>query len=260
MANSAIRLLGLALATVTVPLVGACAHSDSPSAPAAATAAPVTTSRAPASRQAPEWHMTGKFELAEAVRNAVIMGDLQQARASAQRLVDSPAPKALPKDLKMYLARMRQQADDVVLAGNIAEAAQAVGRLGTACGNCHWRSNRGPNPDDTGTSLPWYDPPDDVGTRMLRHEIGLSQMWQGLIRPSIKAFRSGTVTLTRAPLTAPQGHDEPVDSGQHAAIEQIRNFAKMARTASTPAERAEIYGTMLTYCAVCHQVTPGGPS
>jgi cytochrome c553 len=152
---------------------------------------------------------------------------------------------------------MQRHAGDMAVAGSIDEAAKSLGSLALSCANCHWQAEQGPEqPRDP--PLPWEDPPDAVGERMFRHEVGADQMWMGLIDPSEDAWRNGTITLTRAPLTPPRrdADQSEIDPESHARVEAVRAIAKRARAARSHEERAQVYAELVTTCADCHQRTP----
>jgi hypothetical protein len=87
---------------------------------------------------------------------------------------------------------------------------------------------------------------------MHRHEAGIDLMWDGLVMPSESAWRSGTVTITRAPLRAPNQADQPILPELHTRIEATRELAKQARHVTTYQERGRVFGELIAGCAQCH--------
>ncbi len=218
------------------------------------TAAPVSDRR-PAVVATPEpdreHHMLQTFWMAVDARDAVIDGDLERAKTAARALVDTDYGDAFPEDWRHWVAQMQQHADDVVLAGNLDQAAQAIGALGLTCGNYHFQHAAGP----TGVRAepePWQDPPDELVARMQRHQLAAEHLWAGLIVPSEEAWRNGTITLSRAPIAAPETEGEPVDPRTAERVSQIRALGQRARTAGSHRERGEIYGELIATCAHCH--------
>lgn len=126
--------------------------------------------------------------------------------------------------------------------------------MALVCGDCHDLHERGPAVPRT-QPAPWVDPPETLDSRMHRHEVGVSQMWDGLVLPSEKAWRAGTITITRAPLRAPELADEAVDEATRSRIENVRMLAKAARAATTYDDRGRVYGELIASCADCHVVT-----
>ena len=199
--------------------------------------------------------MQATFWMAVQARDSVIAGDLATAKNAARSLEEHDYGNTLPASWKPWIGEMQKQAGEVVLAADINGAAMAIGTLGLTCGNCHYHHVAGPDtPRDA--PVPWEDAPDSMGERMDRHYAGVEQLWMGLVDPSEEAWRAGTITLTRAPLSAPQTKDGAVDPKAAAEIERVRGLAKRARVASSHPERAQIYGELIAGCGNCHTVTP----
>ena len=123
--------------------------------------------------------------------------------------------------------------------------------MALSCGECHELRKRGPG-RTLMVPLPWEDPPDSLKQRMQRHQMGVDQLWDGLVLPSENAWRSGTVTITRAPLRGPEQADESSSAELHTRIEATRDLAKQARLAPTYQERGRIFGELISGCAQCH--------
>jgi hypothetical protein len=88
---------------------------------------------------------------------------------------------------------------------------------------------------------------------MLEHQRGLDQMLQGLVLPSTTAWQQGVTALERAPLAR---SDLPPDRKLASSIKNaeadVHRLAAEARTASSTASRATLYGRLLGKCAECH--------
>jgi hypothetical protein len=199
--------------------------------------------------------MQASFFLAVTARDALVDGDLEHARSAARTLADHDFGGTLPAEWRHWTERLQQRAEEVALAPDFAEAGRALGKLGLACGDCHDHLRRGPE-HETEEALPWFDPPESVEGRMLRHGEGVDQMWLGLVLPSERDFQNGSITLTRAPLEPvhdPNG--EPVEPEFTARLERVRELAKRTRTARTYPERASVYGELLAECGSCHFVS-----
>jgi hypothetical protein len=232
----------------------------SSSAPAPAAASPQSSTGAEqvapapaASTPAPDlaYHMRASFWAAVQARDALIVGDLARAQSAADDLAKYDYAGLLPDDWKHWTGQLQQYAKELSMAPNLAAAAQELGRMALVCGDCHDLHQRGPTRPAI-KALPWEDPPEDFDARMHRHQLGIAQMWDGLVLPSEDAWRSGTVTITRAPLRAPEVAAEPIDEATNQRIEEVRALAKQARTAGTYQERGRIYGELIARCANCH--------
>lgn len=219
-------------------------------------AEPPQASRASGAEQtagAPDlaWHMRATFWDAVRARDALIDGDLAGAQRAAEQIARTDYSRMLPGDWKVGVAALQQHAAALSIAPNLNAAAQELGRMALTCGECHEVRKRGPGRTPT-VPLPWMDPPESLAERMHRHELGVDLMWDGLVLPSENAWRSGTVTITRSPLRAPEHVDEPMSPELHARIEATRDLAKQARLVTTYQERGRVFGELIAGCAQCH--------
>jgi len=197
------------------------------------------------------YHMRASFWDTLEARDALIAGDLARAQRAADRLAQTDYAAVLPAAWMHWTAQLQQRAQELSLAADLGGAAQALGRIALVCGECHELHVTGPTHPRV-QPLPWEDPPEELDARMQRHQLGMEQMWDGLVLPSERAFRSGTVTITRAPLRASEQAAEPIDATLQARIEEVRALAKDARRASTYEQRGRVYGELISRCAQCH--------
>ena len=236
-------------------ICGACSGEPSSAArPAASAGAERAPATANAVATAPElrYHMRASFWDAVQARDALIAGELAKAQRAAERLAKVDYERMLPADQKHWVARMQQSASELSMAANLDTAALELGRLALACGDCHDLHRKG---EQSRTApLPWHDPPESFDARMHRHQLGIAQLWDGLVLPSEHSWRSGTVTITLAPLTSPTATegDAPVDAATGARIEAVRALAKQARTAASYEARGRVFGEIVARCADCH--------
>lgn len=240
--------------SLALSLAALCACSSGPdpeqpaaTAPAASTGAEQTTAEPPDRAH----HMQHTFWMAVRARDAVAANDLAAAKIAARELEQYDYGTTLPESWKPWVAQMKQQAGELVLAAGLQDAARAVGALGLSCGNCHHAQQAGPTAERA-PPVPWKDPPDTVSDRMDRHYEGIEQLWQGLVQPSDEAWKNGTITLTRAPLSPPETKEGAVEPPAAAAIERVRELARRARAATSHKERADVYGELIAGCGDCH--------
>lgn len=205
--------------------------------------------------QAPDLqhHMQRSFWLAVDIRNAVIAGDFASAERDARALVAQDY-SGLPADWKPWIGEMQRHAQELTLTGGIDGAAQSVAGLAQACGNCHWRMQRGPRAEPTIDPDVDYDAADPIDARMLRHELGADELWRGLALPSEESWRMGARILTRAPMKPPIQDGTPVIPEMASQIERVRVLAKEARLAPSHDDRRHVYGELIATCARCHTV------
>jgi hypothetical protein len=200
-------------------------------------------------------HMQATLWMALSARDALIDGDLGEAKTAARALAQHDYEASVPATWKPWIGELQKYAGDLVIAKGIDDAAQSLAAIGLACGSCHYHHEAGLTVRRE-PPMAWEDSNDTIGERMDRHAQGIEQMWMGLVQPSEQAWRSGTVTLTRAPLEAPATEGGSVGPRAAAEIERVRGLARRARTASSHAERAQIYGQLIAGCGHCHTTTP----
>jgi hypothetical protein len=246
-AHAAVRGIGLLL-FLSAGLAGCGAgHSSVASQPRTPSGAEQVAPAAPDLA----WHMRATFWDAVRARDALIDGNLANAQRAAEQIARADYSRLVPADWKVGVGALQQHASALTTAPDLGAAAQELGRMALACGECHTLRKRGPGRTPT-VPLPWEDPPESLDARMQRHQTGIDQMWDGLVVPSDNAWRSGTLTITRAPLRAPDLADEAVSPELHARIEATRELGKEARLATTYLERARVFGELISGCAQCH--------
>jgi len=225
----------------------ACGHTEAgPPGPAAV--APSAAQPAP-TRQS---HMQTSFMRATQIRDAIIAGDLEGAKAAAEEFNAEDHYAVMPEDWKGWIERVRQHAGEVALASDLGAAAQGLASMALACGNCHHHTKQGPaTGEQEALGHPERAAP-DLATRMQRHQVATDELWLGLLGPSDALWKQGTVTLTRAEMVAPMKEGEPVDGYVASEVESVRTDATAARAAETHVGRAESYGNLLARCAGCH--------
>lgn len=219
---------------------------------------PHTSSASGAEQVAPAapdlaWHMRATFWDAVRARDALIDGNLANAQRAAEQIARTEYSRMVPADWKVGVGALQQHASALSIAPDLAAAAQELGRMALMCGECHALRKQGPGRTPT-VPLPWEDPPESLDERMQRHQMGVDQLWDGLVLPSDNAWRSGTLTITRAPLRAAELADEAVSPELNDRIEATRELGKEARLATTYLERARVFGELIAGCAQCHSL------
>lgn len=196
-------------------------------------------------------HMQASFWEAIRARDALISANLPRAQSAAAALANQDFRSLVPADWSHWVNAMQQSARELSMAPNLASASAELGRLALICGECHDLHRRDSNRGRT-EPQPWPEPKDDLQFRMLRHQVGADQLWDGLVLPSENLFRSGTMTLARAPLAPLEQNGEAVGPALQARIEAVRTLARQGREATTYAERGRVYGELIARCADCH--------
>ncbi len=212
------------------------------------------TSTQPAQPAAPDAasHMRASFWSAILARDALIEGDLKEAKRLSNELSEQSFG-TLPGDWSREVGEMQQHAASAAMAADHEEAAGAIARVAVACGRCHARKGA-----DSGrvifATAPIRDP-EPVQARMARHESAADDLWVGLVAPSADAWKQGAITLRDLSPQPPVQGEEPVDEAFSAQLHQIKALGLKALSATTVEAQAEIYGNYLSRCAGCHTIT-----
>lgn len=189
-------------------------------------------------------------------REAVVRGDVPAARAAAGEVAAAVPMVALPERLRPQeqglLAAARSTADAI----EPDEVARGVGRMVAACGACH--QAQGLTLELESWPLPGAG--GDVRSQMARHAWAAERVEQGLITGREQAFDEALGALVDAPMI-PTG--TPVDGrgfGDAVMLEiRVHDLAAQAARADAEADRARIYGELLTTCASCHALVRSSP-
>lgn len=192
------------------------------------------------------------FDAIVAIRDAVVAGDLDEAKAKARWILDDETLPNIPA-WRESAADIKQWAAAVANAPGIEPAAAGGAELAKTCGKCH--SVLRVSPDILGTARP--APPLEGGTveKMRRHQWAAERMWEGLVGPSEERWTAGVAELVATPLLPDEIEADPGAAGRvgdlaatvHALGEQARGLP--AQTWDT---RAAMYGRYMATCAACH--------
>ncbi len=237
----------LAAAVVLLSLVGAvCCSRPEPSGAKPAEPA-VASQPSPAEVKA---DMGDHFTRVKTIEEAVIRGDLDDAREPATWLADHQESAGFASNLRSRVDELKGSAKSVAVARDIWGASQATAAMVATCGACHVAANVKPvlppvpTPPTIAAGLPGY---------MLAHQRAVDLMYQGLIAPSDGAWKGGAAELKRAPLTLADLPKDPLLTKEVAALEgDIVTMAGRADAASDTSARVAIYGEIIAACANCH--------
>ena len=198
-----------------------------------------------------QFPMSEHFVQSEQIRNALIHGELEDAREPAQWLIDNLVTEDVPVRWRPHVPDVRRAAELIVEAQSIAEAAAGAGRMAHECGECHEAIGVAVAPTERPTPLE----DDTTFAQMDRHAWAAERMWDGLIGPHDDIWVEGATLMRDAPLH-PSVAPEPITS----LGAQVHTLAEAA--IELPADdRAEQYGKIITTCAGCHaQLESAAPS
>ena len=195
--------------------------------------------------------MHDRYDAVEAIREAIVHGDLDVARAIARGL-DRPVEMAhLTVSARGLRDIVPGRANVLARAESSRDVARAFAELIRGCGQCH-----------SAASVAWeFDDPgvpegEELPGHMRRHAWGVARMWEGLILADAERFDRGARALEESPLTGeePLPAEEENPPGLSTIEAQIHERARAARSASDYGmeERAAIYADVLDGCATCH--------
>ena len=195
--------------------------------------------------------MRDHFTQAIQARDAIIRGDLAAMKVPAKWLADGTVSETLPEDWKPYVAHLQNIARLALQAKELAEAASAIGAMGAACGDCHAElgvTRRLLRMSPEGQLLRAPD-------RMLRHPWAADRMWEGLIRPSDRAWSAGAGVLQETTLRREMLADNNSPPRAVVALaDAVRILGQLGSTMPAWSARARLYGDYVATCAACHSM------
>jgi cytochrome c553 len=227
----------------------ACTPRPSAPAPEVETHEVVAPPPAAAARR-PDPRMADHFRDAVAIKDAVIAGELVDARAPAQRLTDDRDPH--PASWRPFVAANAAHANALLGTRDRHVAAAAAAGLARTCGDCHAALGVGPR----------FDPPHDIPTpsshdprqHMQRHQWAADRMWEALIDRSEYAWMAGAAALKVPPLgRAELTRDVELADDVLELNAKVHELGALASTTIGWDARATLYGDFLATCAGCHQ-------
>lgn len=181
-----------------------------------------------------------------AARDAVLFGDLDRARVAFRALADGLG--GLPGD-ETARASALAAAHQGAAATEGPAAARALGDLGVACGGCH--AAAGATLDPASAPTPQGD---GVRPEMARHDRALAIAWSGLVRADADELARAAAALRGSNLAALTG---PTPEAATAMDEAVTRAGE-ALASAEPTDRGVRFGELLSTCALCHAVSPGG--
>ena len=184
--------------------------------------------------------MRGHFAESEAMRRAIVAGDLGGLHDAARSLASDEWTPNLRADWRPHIAAVRAAAQSAHTALSLEEGAAALGQLGQTCATCH-QSTGGPRIPSPSPSL---DVARDRG--MAAHDSATGKLWAGLVAPSDATWIEGS----RQMLAAPELDSDVADIS--ALSRRVRDLARRGEVAEAPS-RARLFGEVLLTCASCHQ-------
>jgi len=182
--------------------------------------------------------------------DALVQGDLERFRAQLARVSDQSLPDSAPPQWRPFYAQLQAAARQGVDVEDLDEAAEEFAHVVLSCGTCHEALDRGPvypaPAPDEGDSA--------IETAMRDHQWATERLWEGVTGPWNDAWERGADALAEQEVF---GRAEPdFDPGEELErrARELRELGEIARTTTSPAERAALYGRLLARCGGCHQL------
>jgi len=211
---------------------------------------------APAAAVAPiQAHMAEHLSRATAIRDAVVWGDFDGARAGFQWVVDHEDAAGLPALGNNWLGALRDSATAGVAAESLSAQAVALGELANTCGGCHQTLSTRPLLPE----LPSPAPGAGLHPHMARHHWANDRMWAALVEPSAAAWERSLRVLSDDGLSAAQRAEWGLHDGAEVRDQAVHRLAHAALADDNPDTRADLYGQIVAECAACHRAARGEP-
>jgi hypothetical protein len=206
-------------------------------------------------RSGPASLMDAHFNEAQAVRDAVVAGDLNRAKQAADAIDRRGTVEGVPPEASDQLETLRTYARQVAYSFDISEAAFGLARMARTCGECHRRHAKP-------LTFPSTNPPAPGSGRaatMTRHAWGADRLWDALIGPSDAEWSQGVAVLVDAPLAPDSLTDNPRLLRDVRAMEsRVHDLGRRGATTNDSDGRTRIYADLVSTCAGCHSLVRGG--
>ena len=197
-------------------------------------------------------HMFAHYDRAGEVHDALVRGELNRAKQAAEWIATHQEPRAFPGNHPELETEMQGRATQVSRSGEVEEAARAAAQLGRTCGDCHRLNEVSPR-FLIGTAPPGGTGPE---AEMARHVWAAERMWEGLVGPGDRAWRSGAEALRSGWLDPQQVVSNPEDRPRiRELVGKVYEMGMEAESTTDSEARAELYGEFLTTCNECHVLT-----
>ena len=192
-------------------------------------------------------YMRAHFSDAIRTHDAVARGDLDAARAHAQRLAAHKPDVPFPTGWIAFSTLMVNAAREIEAAPTLEVAAWSTAVLLTRCGECHQAQHV------VARVAGRLEAAAPAATSMRDHQAAADLLLTALVEPSASSWDTGAQAFSRIRLP---GGDMPSRQLRARALigdARFTAFAAAAADAMRPPDRARVYGRVLSTCAGCHQ-------
>lgn len=218
--------------------------------PAAETTVPAREVGPTPAREQRLRQMHAELGVAREARDAVIAGELEQARQPLIWLASNQLAVGIPAEWQIFVQRLQAAAAKGSAARDVSEMATAVATVAATCGGCHSNASRGPlffhTPvGEVPSGAAERDDAFELRARMHQHAWIAERLWQGLIGPWDGAWKVGCDEL-RA-LQADPAFSELMQA-------RLASFQTLASSCASAdlGLRAQSYARVIASCGECH--------
>lgn len=195
--------------------------------------------------------MHERFLAVNAIRDAVIEGDLSLAKKRAAELANNEELLSVFEDWGPSTEKMKASIESVSSSADLDAASLHLAHAARACGRCH---------DSLGVAslAAEADPPPkedgEIGGIMRQHNWAIGRMWNGLIAPSDAAWTLGANTLADIASKAKQTPEAQNNAEVPELVSDVETLAIEAAKSVTAPEKTQVFGQLLMTCSGCHQI------
>lgn len=201
-------------------------------------------------------YMRAHFDQAMQVHDAVVRGDLADAKRQAAALAQRSPDVPMPVGAEAFHGALTRSARQAAEASTLAEVADATATVLGTCGQCHKAMHvRATVPPASEVNV------GGVVGHMLMHQRGTDALVEGLVAPSESQWVEGVRAFAAPKLEASEVPGRMRKTFDHGETDLAVLAGHMAQAHRTR-DREELYGKVIGTCGSCHQklARHGGPS
>jgi len=193
--------------------------------------------------------MEAHYTAAILAHDALIQGDLGLFRARLAELDSQALPANSPDAWRPFEEQLHSASARARDVTELGAGASTMAAVALACGACHQSTPLGP-------VYPAPPPGEDAGhtkADMRKHERAALMLWDGVTGPSEYGWREGAEGLAGTRIFGDAESRGETDPSLLTREATLRGLGEEAKTATSLADRATLYGRLLATCGDCHQ-------
>ena len=199
-----------------------------------------------------EWAMKEHFDEVAAIRDAIIVGELDTVTEHAQTLAHDVDPERYPLAWRPHVVDLLAAAQALERPSTVQTASASAAKLAATCGQCHAAQKARPEFGDA------MEPSDEdtIAARMERHRWAVERMWEGIVGPSDESWGLGAAAFSGPPGCGDAFADDPEGEKRRELCDNVDRLGRQAARATDHEARVRHYGDFLATCAGCHAGEP----